>query len=196
MGWPDPHRGRAPAEEEYSRCVDPSRYRILDARIDAWVQALADLGLATAHDEPLSSLPWVGAVRPLDDVRRVLRIEPTVADGLSLLLAFTLVDGEPFGIDVGVAMSKEVSSRPAPAQVATVPQCGCGACDDGSAALLDDLDGWFVVVARGGVVHAREGELEMTATVDGAMGSGHMTWLDAAEPVAPSLRRWVGAPWA
>ena len=47
VGWPDPHDGRSPDNDEYSRVTNPARWLILGARTDAWLVALERLGLAT-----------------------------------------------------------------------------------------------------------------------------------------------------
>ena len=46
--WPSPRpEGAAPLEEEYSRCEEPDRYRLLGVRADAWVETIARAGLGT-----------------------------------------------------------------------------------------------------------------------------------------------------
>jgi hypothetical protein len=70
-GWPDPHPDRSPAEDEYSRCSNPGKYRILDTRIEAWAQVLSR-GLATVEEMPAG--PWIDAPRRPDDHRRVRRV--------------------------------------------------------------------------------------------------------------------------
>lgn len=194
-GWPDPRQGRPPAEEEYSRCLDPGKYRILDTRIEAWAQTLASRGIATTCDASLSGRPWLGAVRPSEQHHRIQRIDPIAPGGLALWCARTLVDGAPFGLDVGVGTPTERSEPPV--FVDLVPSCGCDACDDGSEALLEAVDGWFVTVARGGVVHARDGEQSITRTTNGWQGTGDAdeAWLDPSAPPPPGLRRWSGEPW-
>lgn len=189
-GWPDPHPDRNPADDEYSRCLNPGKYRILDARVEAWAQVLAR-GLATIEEIPAG--PWVGAPRGPDDHHRGRRVVPASPGGLTLILASTVVGGEPFGIDIGVTQLGLPT-----AFVDTVPDCGCDACDSGSADLLATLDGWVLTVARGGVVHARSERARVTQTVDGWQGSGEddrmFAWLDA--PFVPDeVVRWVGTPW-
>ncbi len=84
--------------EEYSRCLDPGKYRILDRRIEAWAQVLRDRGIADAGDLPLGGPPWRGA-SPLDEFHHFQRIAPTEPDGLVLHFAHTIVDGAPFGLE-------------------------------------------------------------------------------------------------
>lgn len=195
-GWPDPHQGRKPAEEEYSRCLDPNKYRILDTRIEAWVETLARLNIAAAREAPLHGAPWAGGFRAPDQLDRIWRIEPNTSGGLVLLLARTVVDGDPFGVDVGI--DDPTGSPSAPAFLDTIPACGCDACDDGSDAVLEILDGWFLTVARGGVLHASDGERRMTRTIDGWQSTGDIdeSWLDAtAQPLPAGPHRWSGKPW-
>jgi len=189
-GWPDPHPDRNPRNDEYSRVTDVGRYRILDARVEAWVTVLQAAGIARSVEVPAE--PWVAGLRPPTDHLRVRRLEPVAAGGLRLVVATTLVDGRPFGLDVGTACAGEV-----PALLAVVPDCGCDACDSGSADLLTELDGWVLTVARGGVVRAGRGEDVATRTWDGwSLGNGaDPVWLDETAPVPQWVDRWIGASW-
>jgi hypothetical protein len=189
-GWPDPHPDRVPLDEEYSRVSDPGRYRILDARVDAWVRILTEAGLAETHEGP--ARPWIGALRPPAELRRVRRIAPTRPGGLTLLCATTLVDAAPFGLDIGIA-----AGVGRPVLLGSVPGCGCDACDSGSADLLATLDGWVLAVARGGVLHARARHSSATRTLDGwqATGGRQESWLDESSAIPAGVERWIGAPW-
>jgi Family of unknown function (DUF6226) len=189
-GWPDPHPDRNPPEEEYSRVSDPGKYRILDARVDAWVQVLAEAGVAATHQVPAQS--WIAAPRPPAELRRVRQVTPVRPGGLTLLFATTLVDGTPFGLDVAT-----VSGGGRPVFLDPVPDCGCDACDSGSADLLGTLDGWVLRVARGGVLHARSGQSYVTRTLDGwaSAGGGRVSWLDESSAIPDGVERWVGVPW-
>ena len=193
-GWPDPHPDRNPADAEYSRCLDPGKYRILDARVEAWVEVLAR-GLATVEELPAG--PWIDGPRGPDEHRRVRKVGPASQGGLTLILASTVVGGEPFGLDIGVTQVEMPT-----AYVDTVPDCGCDACDSGSADLLATLDGWVLTVARGGVVHAKSERARVTQTVDGWRCSADddrtfawWWWLDASLPVPDGVERWEGTPW-
>lgn len=190
-GWPDPHPDRDPAEDEYSRCLDPAKYRILDARLDAWTDVLArDI----ARVDELTSGAWLDAPRRPDDHARVRRVAPVVPGGLTLVVANTVVDGEPFGLDLGIT-----GDGMSIAFLDTLPDCGCDACDSGSADLLATLDGWVLTVARGGVVHARSAGASITRTIDGwqSTGGGELlqSWLDLSSPAPPGVARWAGTPW-
>jgi hypothetical protein len=171
--------------------LDPGKYRILDARVEAWAVVLTH-GLANVEEVPAGS--WIDGPRRPDEYLRVRRITPTSTGGLTLVLANTVVDGEPFGLDIGVTRSEM-----RPAFVDTLPDCGCDACDSGSADLLATLDGWVLTVARGAVVHARSERARVTRTVDGWRATGQddrmLAWLDGSSPVPDGVERWVGTPW-
>lgn len=171
--------------------TDVGKYRILDARVEAWVRALHAAGLARSADVPATR--WVDAVRDPEAQARVRRITPARPGGLSILFAATLVDGAPFGLDVGLA-----HDQGQPVLLQPVPDCGCDACDSGSADLLEELDGWVLTVARGGVVRARRGAEQITRTLHGWQGTGAAdpSWLDESIPAPAGTERWVGVPWA
>src|SRR4051794_31632987 len=42
LRWADPHQARSPRDEKYSRVTNPAKWRIVGARADAWLVALAD----------------------------------------------------------------------------------------------------------------------------------------------------------
>lgn len=190
-GWPDPHADREPADEEYSRCLDPGKYRILDARVDAWEQVLTWRGVAASQEVGARELRWLTSRRGPDELNRVRVISPARVTGPSLVLATTLVDGEPFGLDIGLLEDGEVLLN------GSVPMCGCDACDDGFELLLEELDDAFLALVRGGVVAARGPGGEIFRTMDGWHGTGPVgdAWLDPAVAPPPGVRRWVGEPW-
>jgi hypothetical protein len=189
-GWPDPHPDRCPLEEEYSRVSDVSKYRILETRVDAWAQALADTGLGETLDVPAER--WTAGCRSPDQHQRVRRIAPLHHGGLHLLVATTLVDGEPFGLDLAICHDSE-----RPVFLTAVPDCGCDACDSGSTDLLNELDGCVLTVAQGGAVHAMRGQQCATRTLHGwsTANGGDASWLDESTPVPDGVERWVGASW-
>jgi hypothetical protein len=69
--WPDPHLEDDVRDDEYSRSVEPDKYRILAARAEAWTRALSGLRLAEPETlaDPASiwrrapDVPASGAVR-------------------------------------------------------------------------------------------------------------------------------------
>jgi hypothetical protein len=145
--WPDPHAtgphgGVPPREDEYSRCLQPARYRIVVARAEAWAQALLGLGLAV--EEPLGDPARAWADVPPQpgppDGRWLLPGRP---GALPLLLAVTGVAAAPrSAVVVG-------ADRPA-VRLVQVPACGCDACDAGSDDLLAQLDEAVLDVVTGG----------------------------------------------
>ncbi|ROR90961.1 DUF6226 family protein [Nocardioides aurantiacus] len=193
-GWPNPYADEEPPDETYSRCLDPGKYRILHARVDAWVEVLERRGTATTVD--VAATTWVDANRKAEQVARVRRITPTQDQGLPLLVAYTKVDGDLFGVDVGIAQPGDHDNRPV--FLDTVPDCGCDHCDSGSEDLLEVLDGWFLTVARGGVVHARAGGMRVTRTLDGWMSSGGGRREDPEallQPASNASQHWAGETW-
>lgn len=116
--WDDPHPDRDPDEAEYSRCLDPGKYRIIAVRVRAWADALAAAGHASLEEE--SSL---------------LRIVPVVVGEPSVEARFDGFDGvEDNMVTLGVAG----------ADGELMPDCGCDACDSGSADLLEQVDRVFL----------------------------------------------------
>lgn len=65
--WPDPHTDpsspggcSAPTDDEYSRLTHPERYVILEVRVRAWMDVLAQLGLAHVAPHGAGPLPTQG----------------------------------------------------------------------------------------------------------------------------------------
>lgn len=141
-GWPDPHEGREPAEEEYSRTLDPGKWRILTARLDAWVAVLVARDLASVEEAPADR--W-GREHDTLQLTRRRRLVPRRPGGLVLLAADTLVDGDLVGVDLAV----EGPHPHPPRLVASLPPCGCDACDGGSAHELSELDECVLAVLEG-----------------------------------------------
>lgn len=130
--WPDPHpRGGAPLEEEYSRVRDPGKYRLLGVRVEAWLRVIEEQGLGGVEDVTGDAGRWLADPGPV--VRRTSRVSPTRPGAVPLLVARTSTDDAP---DHGVVVGAGDPAR----QVATIPHCGCDACDEGSARLLEELD--------------------------------------------------------
>lgn len=136
--WPDPHPDRSPLDEEYSRLLDPAKYRIIGARADAWFAALAECHLATVeHDVTVA---W--ANEPGTNITRTDRIVPIADGALSIVVARSrLGDAVDAGVVFGVG---DPSVR-----VALIPDCGCDACDSGSRNELDQFDLHLLAVATG-----------------------------------------------
>lgn len=149
--WPDPHPGRSPLDEEYSRLSDPAKWRILSARADAWTAALIAMDLATADQPP--HLQWQAP--PPTRVSRIDRITPHAPGALPLVLARSELGAiADTGVTLGVG-------RP-PTCVAFVPQCGCDACDTGSQDALEALDEFIVGIISGSFRRLSSRDREIT----------------------------------
>ncbi|MFP5488205.1 MAG: DUF6226 family protein [Acidimicrobiia bacterium] len=142
--WDDPHPppDRLVADEEYSRVTDPGRWRIIGARVDAWLDALMAEGLATV--ERGAAVDWEEPPGPI--VTRTDLVRPTVAGGLPLVVGRTRIEAvEDAGIVLGVGL-------PA-VPLVWIPDCGCDACDSGSADVIDQVDTWIGGIVRGELRH-------------------------------------------
>ncbi|WP_432573235.1 DUF6226 family protein [Kineococcus sp. SYSU DK005] len=163
-GWPDPHPDLHEETDpaEYSRCLDPGKYRILTARTRAWTRALSELGLAEVEvlEPGRAASAWregAGAHAPT----RTHRLRPHRPGALPLL-----VGRRGFG---GYEDNVVVLGAGEPAVLlAHVPACGCDACDDGSAALLEELDDAVLDVVTGAFAHV--------STPHGAVRGGRTGW--------------------
>lgn len=148
--WPNPHPGMTrPREEEYSRVTKPERYRIVHARARVWATALGDVpGVEVETLEPA----------PLDDeghlgrYDRGVRIASPLPDRLPLLLLERDLRwpgpvASPAALHISVV-------RPQIA-LGMLPDCGCDACDWGSADLLHAIDETIGPVVGGPFVALR-----------------------------------------
>jgi Family of unknown function (DUF6226) len=170
-GWPDPHEDDpTPGEEEYSRCLDPYKYRIVCARADAWVVALTRLGLAHARAVPVTGLWRDEPDRLLPD--RAVLLEPVQPGALPLVLAHR--NGSE-----GRAASVQVGAGHPAVLVGSSPDCGCDACDLGSAHHLEELDAAVLPVVTGELVHVRAPRVTVMSTGTGWQVSGSLRRVDA-----------------
>jgi hypothetical protein len=178
--WPDPHAAdREPAQEEYSRCLDPGKYLILKARADAWVRVLTSTGLATV--EPVADPAAVWRDEVDERLETAVRLRPSRAGAVPLLLGFRRLDE--------VADAIVVLGAGDPAVLLTrLPFCGCDACDDGSEMLLRELDEHIAAVVNGALVHvASGGDMAMT-TGSGRTSTGRFTQRGRAERALDAAR--------
>ncbi|AOZ47223.1 hypothetical protein DUY81_01540 [Acidipropionibacterium acidipropionici] len=139
--WPDPHQGRRVTEAEYGRFTDPERYRVLSLRLKAWSQVLSDqFGITVDHDVPQHT--WAPA--DVDDPTTVSATTTAWRSprpgALALRVTTMDVDGQTF-IEIGIDAD--------PVDFAIIPECGCDACDPGSADLLTQLDDVIASAALG-----------------------------------------------
>ena len=178
--WPDPHAAdREPAQEEYSRCLDPGKYRILKARADAWVQVLTSTGLATV--ERLADPAAVWRDRVAERLETAVRLRPSRAGAVPLLLGLRSLD------DVADAIVVLGAGDPA-VLLTRLPFCGCDACDDGSEMLLRELDEHVAAVVSGALVHVASGEDMAMTTGSGRTATGRFTRRGRAERALDAAR--------
>jgi hypothetical protein len=161
--WPNPHPdGAPPLEEEYSRATDPERYRLLGVRADAWIEVLTARGLGTAETKDPDEVAWVGDIHGRFNRVTVLRGR-TGTQPVTVGCAPSQSADEAF-LQVGVGEPAHV--------LESQPDCGCDACDTGSADLLETVDSAFILALGGGVYVVREGSKVVTRSLDGWGGTG------------------------
>jgi hypothetical protein len=148
--WPDPHLGvTSPRDEEYSRVTDPGRYRIVHARAGVWAEVLKDaLGVRAEAVTPDA----VADDGRLDAFDRGVRLIPREPGALPLLLLERDVPAQMGEASLSVLQIGVV--RP-DVVVETQPDCGCDACDSGSADLLEAIDNTIRQVVGGPFVVLR-----------------------------------------
>ncbi|PFG16854.1 hypothetical protein ATK74_1409 [Propionicimonas paludicola] len=129
--WPDPHQGRSPADEEYSRATNPERWRILGARVDAWVAAVVAAGLASVEQVAVDDIRWEEP--PYTRMSAAVRVTPSAAGARPFVVARSQVGDVPAtGITLGWGDPAVL--------VGLFPNCGCDGCDDGAQGELDSVD--------------------------------------------------------
>lgn len=195
VSWPDPHPNMsAPSDEEYSRVTRPERYDIIRQRCDAWVDVLTErLEAVSAPCEPVAfhGVPGGSARRVCASMSGTLAliVSPTHGPSLDGVLLAAADSRGTFGI------------RP-------VPVCGCDACDDGSQALLDEIDAVIASVVTGDLVVLEGGGESVTRSGDGTYALGSIgvphdvamlltDLIAAGEPVdlPPGVTARWGRPW-
>jgi hypothetical protein len=195
--WPDPHPGlAAPRDDEYSRVTKPERYAIGFARARVWTEVLAErsgIEVTTLEPAPLDRDGRHGRIA------RAVRLTSSRSATLPLLL---LERDEPLPVLHLSVVRPEVLLQ-------MQPYCGCDACDDGSAYLLDQIDETIGQVVGGPLVVLRGTDWHATWHPEGGSsgGSGRgpdpdqvMQWcrrLAAGESVRlpRGTEAFVGRPW-
>ncbi len=156
--WPDPHPGpTAPRDEEYSRLTDPGRYRIVHHRARIWATVLADALGARPETVKNDADTTAGAQALAFD--RGVRLVPQQSGALPLLFLEHDVSTQPGQATLAVLSVAVVGPD---LVLERYPDCGCDACDTGSADLLEAVDavvrrvvGGPYVVLRGHGWHAQ-----------------------------------------
>lgn len=179
--WADPHPPpeRLVADGEYSRVTDPAKWRIVGARVDAWLDVIAAAGLAAVGRD--AQVEWEEPPGPF--LTRSDLIRPTVAGGLVLVVGRSRIDTvDDAGIVLGVG-------RPA-VHAEQIPDCGCDACDSGSADVIDQVDTWVGGIVRGELRHLVRPRRTITVIGDDVRRSSYSPRL----PTAADDWRWTVAP--
>lgn len=190
--WPDPRPGgEPPLEEEYSRCETPERYRLLGVRADAWVEAIVSAGLGSATSVPPDGIAWVGDQHLRPTRATVLRGRE---GSVPVVVAWApSQDVDDAFVLVGVGEPTHVLDRQ--------PDCGCDACDTGSADLLSTVDDAFLLALSGGVYVVREGDRVVTRALNGWGATGvfapgeESRWLADAAAGRRTVGVVRGEPW-
>ncbi len=125
--WPNPHPdGTEARDEEYSRVTDVRKYDVVHARARAWAQVLGTLADVSVDELDATAL---------DGYDRGVRVTSSRPGTLPLLLLES--DARE---DEDVPATLRVAVVRPDVVVDTQPDCGCDACDFGSADLLDAVD--------------------------------------------------------
>lgn len=136
--WLDPHDGGERLDEEYSRVTNPAKWRIVGARADAWANASVRLGIAVVDHDVAPR--W--ALEPSTVVTSSYRLVPLAEGALPLVVGRSRIgDVDDAGLTLGVG-DPAVRYR-------WLPDCGCDACDWGSAGELDQVDEYVSAVILG-----------------------------------------------
>lgn len=156
--WDDPHPppDRVVADEEYSRVTDPAKWRIVGARVDAWIEALTSLGLASVQRD--AEVEW--AEPPGPHITRTDLVVPVVPGGLPLVVCRSRIEDVP---DAGVTIGVGSPVR----RVVFIPDCGCDACDSGSANEIEHLEQYLRPIVGGEFRHLVRGEAVVMQLEDG-----------------------------
>lgn len=161
--WPDPHLGQAEDDEdEYSRVTDEPRYRIVAARVRAWLEVLTDHGLATVSMPKPGEVVWDGE-RDWPPASAEVTVAEPAATGAAALVVGSRTDFPCVHLGAGTPVVPLV----------LIPDCGCDHCDTGSDDLLVQIDETIMHVLGGGLVHLRRDGSTATTGFDGSdAGSG------------------------
>ncbi|WP_407344236.1 DUF6226 family protein [Pengzhenrongella phosphoraccumulans] len=148
--WVNPHPNMAsPRAQEYSRVTDPERWRVVHSRARLWAAVLEDI--LGAHTETLVS----GSGAPDDYSRtfdRGVRLTSRRPGALPLLLLERDVPTLAGGATLAVL---DIEVGDLGVRVASLPDCGCDACDCGSSDLLGAVDSTIGHVVGGPFVVLR-----------------------------------------
>lgn len=203
--WPDPHLGpdgewRDSVEEEYSRCLDPGKYRILWTRAEAWAEVLTARGWATRTQSESgdlrSGVRWV--TPPRLPLHRTTVLRPRRPGAQALVLSRTAPEDAAGSTDLVGAdaqiLGLEIGLGEPTLSVSTVPDCGCDACDSGSRALLEDLDRTLLSIVDGSFEVERAPGWTSHRTSFGAGGGDEGEELSLTLTARPWADGWTPRP--
>ena len=153
----------SPRDEEYSRVTDPARYRIVHERARVWTEVLAQLPGVRAESMPPA---------PLDPDRhlsfdRGTRLTSDHEGTLPLLL---LERDAP--TEEGTLAVLHLAAVEPTVELAMHPDCGCDACDSGSADLLEAIDERVRHVVAGPLVILQNPRWQAQWHPDGSSSGG------------------------
>jgi Family of unknown function (DUF6226) len=181
LQWDDPHPPpeRLVADEEYSRVTNESRWRIIGARADAWIEALVQRDLATVERD--TAQRWTEAPRTV--VTRTDLVTPTSEGCLPLVVCRSRIEDIPdAGVTLGVGN---------PAIVVTfIPDCGCDACDSGSQDVIEQLDSFIRPIVTGEFRSLRRGKRSIMVTEDGCRQSSNIRLRDGVDRILADPVGW------
>jgi len=112
---------QSPAEEEYSRCLDPGKFRIIQSRIDAWAKVLVDRGWAHLETDPSNERR---GSHEHSQTTLVLRPTAEAHTGGAVPLSYLVY----YSTDLEATLNVEVCAGEPPYVLAELPGCGCDAC--------------------------------------------------------------------
>lgn len=181
--WPGRPLDQSPAPEEYSRCLDSGKFRILQARIDAWVGVLVKRGWAQLSTGRSTERR---GDHGQSQTTVVLRPTADAEAGGAVPLTFRVYDST----DPEATLNVTVFAGDPPVELAEVPGCGCDACDSGSTWLLEELDKWALSVVDGSLIVDLSAKLQVQTSFGGHGSSG------GSDRDSASSAAFTAAPWA
>lgn len=200
--WPAPRPPEVEArEDEYERVTDAARYRVVHGRARVWTEVLGELPGITV--DGLTAAELVGS-RRTGRFDRGVRLTCDRPGTLPVLL-LERDSRRHEGLD-GVPVLQISLLRP-DLDLELLPDCGCDACDSGSADLLEAVDDTLVEVLSGPFAMLRGPGWSAYWHPDGGGASGMRHDLDDlrdrgrrlaagdAGAVPADGEGWVNAPW-
>ncbi|MGQ0631113.1 MAG: DUF6226 family protein [Sporichthyaceae bacterium] len=168
LAWPDPViRAEPLVDEDFERCANPAKFRILNIRAQAWASALDETGLAEVEgfgDDPMlwQSPPSCGASD------WIVHVVPKRAGAIPMLFALGPVQTVP---DARVAIG---AGDPA-VLLAHFPEEYADSYDEGSATLLEAFDDAVLTVVTGTFVSVTAETYIAQNTLRGPTVEGEVT---------------------